>query len=262
MRLFTVLVFAILVAGAAPDTHAGPPPAPEHSATDNYFGTKVVDPYRWMENRTAPEFIRYMLAQGKYARGTLDAIPARIGLQARVTKLSGGGAVLRLVQNIGGRTFYLKREPSENIFRLYVRDGASGAGRLLVDPDRYTEEHTHYSIDYFVPSPHGERLAYGMSAGGSEHSVIHVIDVASGKAFPETIDRAEFGGVSWLPDSSGFFYNRNAATGPSDPDTARYLNSRAMLHRIGTNPDRDIALIGTGVAGSPPVRAPDYPYIS
>lgn len=265
MRASLIAVFASLsyfCAATASPSPERPPVAPERPVTDNYFGTKVADPYRWMENRTAPEFIRYMLAQGKYARARLDSVPGRASLEERVAKLSGGGVILRVVLKTGGRTFYLKREPSENVFKLYVREGVHGASRLLVDPDRYTEEHTHYSIDYFVPSPHGERLAYGMSAGGSEHSVIHVIDVTSGKALPDTIDRAEFGGVSWLPDSSGFFYNRNAAIGPSDPDTARYLNSRAMLHRIGTDPDKDVALIGTGVIGSPPVRASDYPYVS
>lgn len=257
--IIAVAAFAAGFALAAVPSH--PPVAPVRPVTEVYYGTKVSDPYRWMENRTAPEFIRYMLAQGKYARNTVDGIPGRAVLGARVAQLSGGGAVLRLVQNTGGRLFFLKREPSGGTFRLWVRDGASGPDRLLVDPDRYAEEHTHWSIDYFVPSQHGERLAYGMSAGGSEQSVIHVIDVASGKALPETIDRAEFGGVSWLSDTSGFFYNRNAAIGPNGPDTARYLNSRAMLHRIGTNSEQDVALIGTGVPGSPAVRPSDYPYI-
>jgi len=170
-----------MAAAAAPDS---PPVAPERPVTDVYFGTKVTDPYRWMENRTAPEFIHYMLAQGKYARHVIDSIPGRDRLQARVVRWSGGGAVVRGVQKAGQRIFFLKREASEDVFKLYVRDGASAPDRLLVDPAKYTEEHTHYSIDYFQPSQQGERLAYGMSGGGSEHSVIHVIDVASGKALP------------------------------------------------------------------------------
>ena len=157
------------------------------------------------------------------------------------------------MQKAGARLFFLKRERSDDMFKLYVRDGAFGRERLLVDPSRYTEEDTHYSIDYFQPSQHGERVAYGMSPGGSEHSVIHVIDVSSGKELPETIDRAANGGVSWLPDSSGFFYHRMAATRPGDPETAYYLNSRALLHRLGANPEKDTALIGTKVVGSPPV---------
>src|SRR5579862_9975613 len=118
MRVPSLAFFGFLLSvcatGAAP--LGQPPIAPERPVTDTYFGTQVVDPYRWMENRTSPAFVRYMLAQGAYARRVLDAIPARANLQARVTRLSGGGAVLRLVQSAGDRTFFLKREPSENAF--------------------------------------------------------------------------------------------------------------------------------------------------
>ena len=253
------LAFLLLATAAPAADH--PPTASERRVTDDYFGRKVVDPYRWMEDRTAPEFIRYMLAQGRYTRRILDSMPTRNKLQARVAQLSGGGAIVRAVQMAGRSIFFLKREPTKNSFKLFVRDLASGHDRLIVDPDRYVEENTHYSIDYFQPSQNGERVAYGMSAGGSERSVIHVIEVASGKEFPETIDRAENGGVSWLPDGSGYFYNRMVATRPGDAETTRYLNSRALLHRVGTNPEDDVALVGTKVAGSPPVKPADQPYI-
>jgi prolyl oligopeptidase len=261
MYIFAVAaLMAVAAHAAAANPHAAPnhpPAAPERPVTDDYFGTRVTDSYRWMENRSAPEFIRYMLAEGKYARGTIDGIPGRKQLLARIAGYSGGGTLVRSVQKAGGRIFFLKRGPTENTYKLYVRE--PGRDRLLVDPDRWFEEDTHYAIDYFQPSQKGEKLAYGLSAGGSEHSVIHVLDVATGKALPETIDRAEFGGVSWLPDGSGFFYNRMARTGPNEPDTARYLNSRVLLHRLGTDPEKDVPLIGTNVAGSPPVKPSDQP---
>jgi prolyl oligopeptidase len=259
MRPFYLAALAAVFLGTALAAPHRPPTVPKRPVTDDYFGTKVTDPYRWMENRTAPEFIRTMLDEGKYARAIVDGIPGRKALQARVARLSGGGTLVRGVQKAGSRIFFLKRLPSDNVYKLHVRDG--GRDRLLVDPDRWFEEDTHYSIDYFAPSQRGEKVAYGLSAGGSEHSVIHVIDVVSGKESPETIDRAEFGGVSWLPDGSGFFYNRMAVTRPTDPDTARYLNSRALLHRLGTSPDNDVALIGTNVAGSPKVVPSDQPSI-
>src|SRR5579862_5450707 len=99
MRAFALvasLSFACTANAAVP---ARPPVAPERPVTDTYFGTSVVDPYRWMENRTAPDFIRYMIAQGKYARHVMDGIPGREKLQERVAALSSGGTVLRLVQN-------------------------------------------------------------------------------------------------------------------------------------------------------------------
>jgi prolyl oligopeptidase len=237
------------------------PVAPIRPVTDSYFGTKVTDPYRWMENRSAPEFIHYMLAQGAYARSVLDRIPGRDKLQARISAHTGGGVLARRVQKADGMVFFMKRLPSEDTYKLYVRASATGQDRLLVDPDHYASKGQHASIDYYLPSQHAEKLIFGVSSGGSEHSVIHVMDIATGKELPETIDRAENGGVSWLPDASGFFYNRMIKTRPGDPDTARYLNSRAYLHHLGANPDNDVPLIGTGVIGSPDLIPQDDPSI-
>jgi prolyl oligopeptidase len=237
-----------------------PPVAPVRPVSDNYFGTKVVDPYRWMEDRASPEFIAYMLSQGAYARAVLDRIPGRDKLQARVAGHTGGGVLVSQVQTAGGRIFYLRRAPSENTFKLFVRE-KSGTDRLLVDPDRYARPGEHFAIDYYVPAPQGDKLAYGISPGGSEHSVIHIVDTTSGREAAETIDRAWFGVVAWLPDGSGLFYNRMVALNPGEPDTARYLNSKLYLHYLGRDPGRDAALIGTGVAGSPTVVPADIPFI-
>jgi prolyl oligopeptidase len=266
MRTVYLALSASLLFGGAfaasltkPDS---PPVAPARPVVDDYFGTKVIDPYRWMEDRTAPEFTRYMLQQGAYARDVLDRIPGRDKLQSRVAARTGGGVIVRRVQTAGNRIFFNKREPSDNTYKLYVRDTAYGSDRLLVDPDRYASQGQHSSIDYYLPSPDGAKVAFGISPGGSEHSVIHVMDAVSGKELPETIDRAENGGLSWLPDGSGFFYNRMATARPGDPETARYLNSRTCVHLIGSNPDTDVALIGTNVAGSPSVASADVPYIA
>src|SRR6202030_2131291 len=123
MRSLRLAIVACFLAGSVSAAPNHPPVAPERPVTDDYFGTKVTDPYRWMENRTAPEFIRYMLAEGKYARRIIDRIQSKTKLQSRVAQLSGGGAVVRALQKAGGHIFFLKRESSENTFKLYVRDG-------------------------------------------------------------------------------------------------------------------------------------------
>ena len=261
-RHFGLVLLTIIAAGVArAEVSNLPPVAAVRPVTDNYFGTKIVDPYRWMENRSSPEFVRYLLAQGAYAKAVLARIPGRDRLAARVAAHTGAGVVVTGVQKAGAQIFFMRREPTQDTSKLYVRDGVNGSDRLLVDPDRYTSHGQHAQINYAVPSQHGERIAYGIALGGSGRSVIHIMDVDTGREWPETIDRADEGGPSWLPDGSGFFYKRMAETRPGDPETARYLNGRALLHRLGTSPDKDIALIGTGVAGSPPVSPPDLPYI-
>ena len=260
MRIAVALV-AGLLSGALAGPVLQPPVAPVRPVTDHYFGMSVVDPYRWMEDRSSPEFIAYMTAQGAYARTVLDRIPGRQKLQERVAAHTGGGVIVNNVQTAGGRIFFLRRTPSENTFKLFVRAPAA-ADRLLLDPDRDAKPGQHFSIDYYQPAPNGDKLAYGISVGGSEHSVIHILDVGSGKESAESIDRAEYGGLSWLPDQSGFFYNRMVALKTGEADTARYLNSRVFIHLLGEDPAKDRALIGTGVAGSPAVAAADVPYIA
>lgn len=244
-------------------TASGPPVADVEPVVDDYFGTKVTDPYRWMEDRDGPRFTAWAKAEAEHARGVLDTIPGRDELQKRIAAHTGGGAVISQTRLAGGRVFYQKRNPGENNFRLYVREGIDGPERVLVDPDRIPTDGPHYAIDYYEASHDGTKLAVGLSPGGSENSVIHVIDVATGAAaVPETIDRAPYGAPSWLPDGSGFFYNRFVMTPPGAPETDRYQNSRAMLHRLGTDPETDLALIGTGVAGSPPLSPVDTPYVA
>jgi protease II len=104
-----------------------PPVAPLRPVTDNYFGTKVTDPYRWMENRNDPEFIHYMLKQGAYTRHVLDQIPGRDKLLARIAAHTGGGVLVVGVERAGKRLFVMKRAPTEDTWKVYVRESANGA---------------------------------------------------------------------------------------------------------------------------------------
>ena len=237
------------------------PVAPAIPVVDDYFGTKVTDDYRWMEDRTAPAFVAWAKAENAHARGVIARIPGRDELERRVAARTAGGTLVSGIRAAGGKIFYGKREPGENTVKLYVREGAAGAERLLVDPDAIPTTGPHYALDYYEPSQDGTHVAYGVSPGGSEASVIHVVDVATGKDGPETIDRAEQGSPSWLPDGKSFFYNRYAPMGPGAKETDKYLNSRATLHVLGTDPSTDVALVGTGVAGSPAVDPVDTPVL-
>ena len=269
---FAAIVFTLAVAIAARVAHSdpatsaraggGPPVAPRVPVVDDYFGTKITDDYRWMEDRHAPKFEQWCREQGRYARSVLDRIPGRDALQARIAAHTGGGTVATQVHQAGGKVFYLKLEPGQDTFKLYVRDGVDGAESLLVDPDKDASPGHHFAIDYFEPSPDGSRVAYGISPGGSEKSVIHILDVSPRREWPEAIDRADYGSPSWRADDRSFYYNRFAKVGPDAKDTEQYLNSRACLHVVGTDPDRDLALIGTGVPGSLQVTPVDYPFIA
>ena len=252
----------LMIAAGAPSRAADAPPAtPREPVVDDYYGTKITDDYRWMEDRRAPRFEEWCRDQNHHARSVLDRIPGRDRLQARIAAHTGGGVTVSAIRQAGGRIFDLKLEPGQDSYKLYVRDGAEGAERLLVDPDHGAEPGHHFAIDYFEPSQDGSRIAYGLSPGGSEKSVIHVMDVASQRESGETIDRADYGSPSWRADNHSFYYNRFAKVPPDAKDTDQYLNSRAYLHVVGTDPESDPPIIGTGVAGSLPVTPVDYPFV-
>ena len=253
------LMSAAAVAKAAPIPPL--PVAPVVPVVDDYFGTKVTDDYRWMEDRTAPAFVAWAKAENAHARGVIARIPGRDALERRVAARTAGGTVVSGLRAAGGKLFYGKREPGENTVKLYVREGAAGAERLLVDPDAIPTTGPHYALDYYEPSQDGMHVAYGVSPGGSEASVIHVVDVATGRDLADVIDRAEQGSPSWLPDGKAFFYNRYALLGAGAKETDKYLNSRACLHVLGTDPSADVALVGTGVAGSPAIDPVDTPVL-
>jgi prolyl oligopeptidase len=244
LRLLILALFTSLFANA----QSRLPNTPRHDVIDNYFGTQVVDPYRWLEKTSDPEVIAWMKAQNDYTREILARIPQRDKLVERVKSLDNAGSVVYGLQVWGGHYFYLKAETGSDNRRLYVRDAVDAAERLLLDPERLTTaDGRHFSIDYFQPSLDGKYVAYGISPGGSEDSVMHLLETATGAALPDVIDRAQFGQPSWLPDGKSFFYPRLQRLSQGAPPTAKYQKIRVYLHRLGSDPERDQQIFGYGM---------------
>jgi prolyl oligopeptidase len=240
-----------------------PPVAPVRNVADNYFGTTVDDPYRYMEDIKSPEVEAWLKSQADYTKAVLAKVPQRDELLKEVTTF-GDAAPSRVtsVQVMGDHVYYLKRKADENIGKLYVREGFGGKERLLVDPDKLpAPEGKHNAIDYFAASPDDKYVAYGVSVGGSEQSVLHVIEVASGKETGDVIDRANFGSPSWLADGR-LLYNRLQKLAPGAPVTDKYVNSRAYIHVLGKNPDEDTPLLGAGLAPGIAIEAPEIPIVA
>ena len=241
----TLLVVASAIAAGAPK----PPTAPMREVTDTYFGLAVADPYRYMEDMKNPEVVAWMKAQADHANAVLKNIPGRAALYKEIVQ-RGDAVSARVfdVQIVGAKVYYQKRLANENIPKLYVRDGFRGRERLLVDPERVTSaDGKHSALDYYAPSPDNKYLAYGISPGGSENSVINVLEVATGKSTGDVIDRAQYASPSWLPDSR-LIYSRLQKLADSAPVTDRYQNQRVFIHRLGDNADNDTPLFGAGVS--------------
>jgi prolyl oligopeptidase len=246
----------------APVAALAPPETPVREVKDNFFGTEVSDPYRWLEDLKSPEVSSWMHAQDDYTRAVLERIPDREKLRARIAQLDDSGVRVNGLQSFGGRLLYLKQSTGEDNRKLYVRDGVGGAERLLLDPQTRTANGVHYSIDYFQASPDGKLVAVGISPGGSENSVLHVLDVSSGKEAGPSIDRAQFGAVYWLADNHSFFYNRLKKPGPDDLRSSYYLNSKDYLHHIGDDPEKDVAVFGNGLSPAVSMTESDLPFVA
>ncbi|MFI4977021.1 MAG: prolyl oligopeptidase family serine peptidase [Caulobacterales bacterium] len=228
--------------------------------TETLHGVTLTDPYRWMENPADPDWTPYLMAQNAYARQVLGAIPGRAALEAKIAAASGATAFVTAIQAAGPYVFAQVRPAGANTYKLVVREGLHGAPRTLFDPDTQATAETHYSLDYWVASPDGRYVAYGSSPAGSENSVLHVLETATGKLLPDTLDRAQFGAPSWLPDGSGLLQNRlKEGTKHGDPD--HYADSIVWLHRLGSDPSADVKLMGKGLDATVAAQDIDAPSV-
>ena len=252
--LVSALCSPLARAQAAP---AGPPVAPVRPVTNTYFGTTLTDPYQWMEPLDAPEVKAWFKGQSDYSRAYLDKIPGRDALLARITALDHAGTSVTNVQYGGGLYFYEKTTPEGENGKLYVREGLTGAERVLFDPETLTKAGVHYSLDTYAPSLDGKYVAYAASPGGSEHGSVYVLETATGNRLPDVISRTAFTTLSWLPDGRSFFYVRMPQLRPDAPPAEQDTQARVYVHHLGGDPDAEPAVFGYGLSKQIPTTLAD-----
>jgi prolyl oligopeptidase len=260
----------LVVLATSPGTEA--PQAPLRPVTTDYFGTSVTDNYRYLENLQSPEVQSWMRAQNAYTRQMLQAIAGRDALASRIQSLLGGDLRRADFMRRGERLFYEVLPVGAQLSKLAYRDGLQGEEHVLVDPATLSKDSAHhFALDWYSPSWDGRYVAYGISEGGSEKSVLHVMEVRSGRKLPELIDRTEDGVVTWRPDNRSFFYLRYPKTTPQTPPSQTMYNAVSFLHVVGQNVggDGDTAVFGRGVSanidvpegqGTYIVLSPDSPF--
>ncbi len=255
------------LAGACTFAHAAaamPPAAPVRAASDAYFGTTVTDSYRYMEDLSAPEVQQWAHTQADFARATLDAIPGRAKLLARIGELeaSAGKRVRQVKLSGGGLVFLEEQLPGDEQAKLVVRKGMKGEDRLLVDPQAAAKAgDAPQAIEFFSPSHNGRFLAYGVSAAGSERTVIHVIDVATGKELAAPIDRAQYSDANWADDDSGFFYLRQRPLAKDAPESEKLVGQTAFFHRMAGKA-ADQAVIVAGTSDHLKIAPQEFPFVA
>ena len=216
------------------------PAAERGTVVDDYQGTTIADPYRWMEDPTAPATREFVHAQNALAQPWLEALPQRERLKQRLTQLWNYERV-GLPRVKGGQYFFVRNDGIQNQSVLYVADSLTATPRVLFDPNAASSDAT-VALARFEPSPDGKVVAYSLSDGGTDWEIWKFRRVADGVDLPDELRQTKFWSLSWAPDGSGVYYSRY----PARTDDAGRGDDQAQpvvhFHKMGTPQSADRAI--------------------
>jgi prolyl oligopeptidase len=229
---------------------AGPyPESAKRPVVDEYFGTKVTDDYRWLENATDPEVLGWTEAQNRFTRARLDAITARPKIRGRVEELLGKRPPSYLdIAVRGGAVFAMKDQPPKQqpLIVVFTDPANPATERTLLDPNAL-DSSGKTTVDWFVPSRDGTKLAVSLSSGGSEAGDAHVYDVATGKALADVVPHVNGGtaggSLAWNADGTGFWYTRYPRAGERPKEDLDFYQ-QVYFHKLGTPETGDTYVLG------------------
>ncbi|MEO3796364.1 prolyl oligopeptidase family serine peptidase [Nonomuraea sp. B10E15] len=215
------------------------PTARREETSDILHGTPVPDPYRWLEDPDGPETKGWLLAQAElFGR---ERGPQRF--KSRIAELLRSGSV-GVPAWRGGRHFFSRRTPDQEHAVYYVVE-PDGTERALIDPIEIDPSGLT-TLDAVQPDKEGRLLAYQISVGGNEESVLYIMDVATGERVEGPIDRCRYSPVAWLPGGEAFYYVRRLPS-TEVPENETQFHRRVYLHRVGTSTEDDVMIFGQGL---------------
>ncbi len=219
--------------------------APSKPVTENYFGTKIVDEYRNLEDLQNSATVNWMQSQTNYTNSILNQIPKKnYYLEKRLEfDRRQGYSISDFQITDNDKYFYVKKNGDEKIAKLYYKEGFLGKEILLYDPASYKENNGSHSfvINYISPCSDGSKIAVSMSEKGKELSEIIILDVKTKYVHPEIITNsapATFDGIKWIDDNTGFIYVEFSTTDPTSQNF--YKNTKTVFYKIGTDPNKSV----------------------
>ncbi len=240
------LVLAAMAASpapaVAPPARATPaalryPVARRGDTVDDYFGVKVPDPYRWLEDDDAEETRAWVKAENAVTEAFLEAIPERPAIRRRLERLWDHER-FSSPEKKGGRYFYLRNSGLQPQEVLYVTEDPARGGRVLLDPNLLSSDGT-VALSSWAVTDDGRLLAYALSTAGSDWLTWRVRDVASGADLPDLVRWSKASGASWRKDGSGFYYSRYREPRAGEELKAVNQTHQVFFHRVGTPQSRD-----------------------
>jgi prolyl oligopeptidase len=205
--------------------------------TDNYHGTTVADPYRWLEDANSAETKSWVDAQNAVTQAYLGQIPQRGAIRQRLTRLWNYERY-SVPSKDGGRYFYTRNDGLQNQSVLFTLKNLGDAPRMLLDPNKLAADGT-VALAGAEVSPDGKLLAYSTAASGSDWNEIRVRDIETGKDLDDHVKFVKFSNTAWTKDGKGFFYSRYDE--PKEATKLADVNyfQKLYYHRIGTPQSAD-----------------------
>ena len=243
--LLTAALFVFAPTGRSIDVAAAEP-ALKYPTTkkvdqvDDHHGTKVADPYRWLEDdvREAKDVADWVEAQNKVTFGYLEQIPERGYINQRITEL-WNFEKFDAPFKAGGRYYYYHNSGLQNQFVLYVQDSLDGEARVLMDPNTWSDDGT-VALSGTAFSDDGNYVAYGVQDAGSDWRTWKIMEIATGRTLTDELQRIKFNSPVWSKDSKGFFYARYPEPSDDAEFQALNLNMKVYYHRLGTSQSQDV----------------------
>ena len=212
---------------------------------ETHFGEVVADPFRWLEAdvRTDVKVRDWVTAQNRLSGAYLAKLPGRETFAARIRTLMNFGR-MGTPTKAGGRYFYTRNAGLQNQSTLWVREGLSGAERMLLDPNAWAKDGATALAEWAV-SEDGRFLAYAVQDGGTDWRIIHVVDVNTGNKLDDEVRWVKFSRIAWKPDGSGFFYSRFPEPREGVAFQSLNFNQSIWFHSVGTAQVADVNVFAT-----------------
>ncbi len=207
---------------------------------DNYHGTKVPDPYRWLEEdvRESKAVADWVAAENKVTFAYLESIPQREAILQRLTEL-WDYAKYSAPFKAGGRYYFFKNDGLQNQSVLYTMQKLDGKPRALIDPNKWSKDGT-VALAGMAFSDDGRYMAYRVSEAGSDWGSWRIMEIDSTKVLDDQLKWIKFGGASWTIDGKGFFYSRFPQPKEGATFQGLNLNQKLYYHRVGTPQSEDV----------------------
>lgn len=240
-----------------------PSKAPSVPTTDDYFGIKIEDKYRNLEDLKNEQTLNWMKGQAEYTNSILGSIPGRQHIIDELTSIGN-----RTTESIGalliledGTYFYLKTRPSDQVAKLYKRNGLKGKETLIFDPENYQKNGKDiFNISTFSPNKSGKLISINISKNGGEMSEMFLMDLTNNKILPEKIDKLRFGGANWLKDGNSFLYIQSPTEDIHDMNAQMDIVTK--IHVVGTDVSKDKVLFSKAMYPELNILTEEIPFVS